>query len=120
MRLEGETSFYFLPLVEPRKEAEQIVVRVDGTFMRLAIDFDQGGWVRREFRPLDDSDTTISARRGSEGGFEFTDVGGNRYIWRGELKAEYAQRIAQAFGATLSRVAVDESEWLRRMAKTRR
>ncbi len=120
VRLEGETSFYFLPLVEPRKEAEQIVVRVDGTFMRLAIDFDQGGWVRREFRPLDDSDTTISARRGSEGGFEFTDVGGNRYIWRGELKAEYAQRIAQAFGATLSRVAVDESEWLRRMAKTRR
>ena len=51
------------------------------------------------------------------GGFEFTDTSDNRYRWRGELKAEYAQRIAQTFGTTLSRVAIDESEWLRRSAR---
>ena len=39
-----------------------------------------------------------------------------RFVWQGELKAEFAQRIAQTFTANLSRVAVDESEWLRRMA----
>lgn len=120
LRLEGETSFYFLPLVEPRKESEQIVVRVDGMFRRLSIEFDQGGWVRRKFRPASDGDGIKAKRRGSDGGFEFTDVDGSRYIWRGELKAEYAQRIAQGLSATLSRVAVDESEWLRRMARTRR
>ena len=47
----------------------------------------------------------------------FTDTCDKRYTWQGELKAEYAQRIAQTFSTTLSRVAVDESEWLRRMAE---
>ena len=117
VRLEEETSFYFLPLVEPRREIEQIVVRLDGTFRRLGIDLEPGGWVRKQFKPLSDNDAITAERRESEGGFEFSDVGGNRYTWRGELKAEYAQRIAQSLAATLSRVAIDESEWLRRMAK---
>ena len=117
VRLEGETSFYFLPLVEPQRVMEQIVVRLDGTFSRLSIDLDPAGWVRRQFRPLTGNDAVTGERRESDGGFEFADVGGNRYTWRGELKAEYAQRIAQTLAATLSRVAIDESEWLRRMAR---
>ena len=117
VRLKGETSFYFLPLVEPRREMEQIVVRVDGTFRRLGIGLQPGGWVCKQFKPLSDNDAITAERRESDGGFEFADVGGNRYTWRGELKAEYAQRIAQTLAATLSRVAIDESEWLRRMAR---
>ena len=117
VRLKGETGFYFVPLVEPRKELEQIVVKLGETFRRLGIDFDQGGWVRREFRPSGDNDVVRAKRRESDGGFEFIDVGDNRYTWRGELKAEYAQRIAQTLAGTLSRVAVDESEWLRRIAR---
>ena len=117
VRLEGETSFYFLPLVEPRRVMEQIVVRLDSTFRRLSIDLEPAGWVRRQFGPLTGNDAVIAERRESDGGFEFADVGGNRYTWRGELKTEYAQRIAQTLAATLSRVAIDESEWLRRMAR---
>ncbi len=59
----------------------------------------------------------IAASRDCKDGFEFTDTCGKRYKWRGELKAEFAQRIAQNFADSLSRVAVDESEWLRRMAR---
>ena len=57
-----------------------------------------------------------ATRQEPDGVFEFTDTCDRRYRWRGELKAEYAQRIAQALATELSRVAVDESEWLRRMA----
>ena len=42
---------------------------------------------------------------------------GTKYTWRGELKAEYAQRLAQDLASNLSRLAVDESEWLRRMIR---
>lgn len=117
VRLEEETSFLFLPLVEPRKGTEQIVVRLNGTFKRLGIELDSAGWDRRQFKPSNGSGAVVAARRESDGGFEFTDTRGKRYTWRGELKTEYAQRIAQTFAASLSRVAVDESEWLRRMAR---
>ena len=117
VRLKEETSFFFLLLVEPRKVPEQIVVRLDATFKRLGIQLDPVGWVRRQFRPLTDNGLVTAAKRESDGRFEFTDACGKRYTWRGELKAEYAQRIAQTLATTLSRVAVAESEWLRRMAK---
>ena len=118
VRLEEETSFLFLPLVEPRKGTEQIVVRLNGTFKRLSIEPDSAGWDRRQFKPPKGNGAVIAARRESDGGFEFTDTCDKRYRWRGELKAEFAQRIAQTFAASLSRVAVDESEWLRRMARS--
>ncbi len=117
VRLKGETMFFFLPLVEPKKGMDQIVARIDDKFERLGIERDPDGWVLRKFKPSTGSGAVIAAKRESDGDFEFTDTCENQYKWRGELKAEYAQRIAQTFGTTLSRVAIDESEWLRRMAR---
>ena len=120
VRLDEETVFFFLPLVDPAAEMEQIVVSFDDEFKRLGIERNPGGWVLRKFKPSAESGTVTAAKRGPDCGFEFTDICDNQYKWRGELKTEYAQRIAQVFGSTLSRVAIDESEWLRRTAKTRR
>ena len=48
VRLDGETSFFFLPLVEPQKVKErleeQLVVRLDNEFKRLGIGRDPSGW----------------------------------------------------------------------------
>ena len=115
VRLDEETSFIFLPLAEPSKGKEQFVVKLGKKFKRLGIGFDPAGWVLRQFKPSGDTRAVTAIKRGTDGGFEFTDTCNRRYTWRGELKAEYAQRIAQSFATTLSRVAVDESEWLRRM-----
>ena len=118
VRLDGETAFIFLPLVEPRRKMEkQLVVRLGSDFRRLGIELDSASLVRRRFRPSKDDHAVVAAKRELDGGFEFTDTCDKRYTWQGELKAEYAQRIVQAFAATLSRVAVDESEWLRRIAE---
>ena len=95
----------------------QIVVNVDDTFERLGIELDSAGWVTCQFKPSRENGAITATRREPNGCFEFTDTSGKRYKWRGELKFEYAQRIAQTFGTTLSRVAVDESEWLRRAAR---
>ena len=117
VRLKEATSFFFLPLLEPRKEREQLVVRLGKQFKRLGIGLDPDGWVRQQFKPSEGKRSVIARERESDGGFEFTDTRGKRYMWQGELKTEYAQRIAQTFATTLSRVAVDESEWLRRMVR---
>ena len=117
VRLKEETSFFFLPLVEPRKKMEQLVVKLGKQFKRLSIELGPDSWNHLKFKPSEDKRSVIATRRESGGDFEFTDTHGKRYTWQGELKTEYAQRIAQTFATKLSRVAVDESEWLRRMAE---
>ena len=117
VRLDVDTAFIFLPLVEPRRKMEkQLVVRLGSDFRRLGIELDSSSLVRVRFRPSEDDHAVVATKRESDDGFEFTDTCDRRYTWQGELKAEYSQRIAQTFATTLSRVAVDESEWLRRMA----
>ncbi|KKZ10070.1 MAG: hypothetical protein TQ37_09845 [Candidatus Synechococcus spongiarum 15L] len=126
MRLTEQTSFFFLPLVQPgtakkplvglEKINEQIIVSIDDEFERLDIEFDSSGWVCQQFEPLSGNKAVIATKH-DDGHFVFRDNCDKKYTWRGELKAEYAQRIAQSFAARLSRVAVDESEWLRRMAR---
>ena len=116
VRLDGETSFFFLPLVEPGKVKEQLVVRLGSEFKRLGIKLDPADWVRRRFKPSEGNRAVTATKEEPDGAFVFADICDERYTWQGELKAEYAQRIAQTFTTTLSRVAVDESEWLRRMA----
>lgn len=118
VRLTAETTFLFLPLSEPQQRGQQIVVRLGSQFKRLVIGQDPGGWVLRQFCPSGRAGSVTATKSDVDGSFLFTDTCGLQYKWRGELKAEYAQRIVQAFSEEMSRVAVDESEWLRRMAKS--
>jgi hypothetical protein len=45
---------------------------------------------------------------------KFTSVDGIEFEWLCDLKSNHAQRIVNDFSAYLSRVGLDESEWLRR------
>ena len=116
VRLDKGTSFFFLPLGDPEKRREQLVVRLGDEFKRLGIGFDSSDWVLKKFKPLN-PDHAIIATKEPDNTFVFADTDSKRYTWRGELKAEYVQRIAQTFATKMSLVAVDESEWLRRMAR---
>lgn len=118
VRLTAETTFLFLPLSDPQQRGQQVVVRLENHFKRLVIGQDPGGWVLRQFSPSGRAGSVSATKSEVGGGFLFTDTCGLQYKCRGELKAEHAQRIAQAFSENMSRVAVDESEWLRRIAKS--
>lgn len=117
VRLEEKTSFAFLPLGEPQGGQEQLIVRADGSYQRRGMSLDASGWEVREFDPDSDRYCVVARKDDSNGAFVFLDADDNEYEWLGELKAEFAQRIAQVFAGTLSRIAVDESEWLRRSAR---
>ena len=117
VRLDEETTFIFLPLVAPQKGMQQFVARTGQGFTRRSIGLDPSEWVLRQFEPSEGNRAITATRRESDDGFEFTDICEMKYVWQGEIKTEHAHRIAQTFAETLSRVAVDESEWLRRLAK---
>ena len=120
LRLMGKkTSFFFLILQHPsKKDIEPVMLKIGSEYTRLGISLDAAHWTIREFDHLHGQYAVVAEVVQSEDRFVFKDSAGRRYAWRGELKSEYAQRVAQVFAGTFSRVAVDDSEWLRRVANT--
>ena len=122
VRLKGESAFIFLPLDKPEYKTEQIIVKLGNEFRRMRVKFKIDGWVHRKFMPSKHLGEVVAIKETSnvaDDAFSFTDKCGKRYTWRGELKTEYMHRIVQKLSEELSRVAVDESEWLRRMVRTK-
>ena len=117
IRLKDKTFFAFLPIGEPRRGQEQLIVRSKESYGRRGIALDASGWEIHAFEPDRSRHSVLAQKDESSGAFVFIDADGYEYDWLGELKAEFAQRVAQAFAGTFSRVAVDESEWLRRSAR---
>ena len=118
VRMAEKGSFLFLPLVDPRQKTFQLVVRSSSngpTYRQVTVETDMSRWKMIEFEP-DPTARAVVAQKEENGsaGYVFTDVCGNRYEWIGELKTEVAHSVGQTLGSTLSRIALDRSEWLRR------
>ena len=65
-----------------------------------------------KFKPLEGTDLIIAKEVNEL--FYFESLHGEKFLWLSDLKDAHAQRIANNFAAKLSRVGLDESEWLRR------
>ena len=114
LRLQNAETFLLLPLIDPVRGTIQLVLKTDkGEYLRRSLCTSPSQWLLVEFAP-DDSKRCVVAVKGADGQFSFTSTNGTRFNWIGELKAEFAQRVAQHFASGLSRVATDNSEWLRR------
>ena len=117
--MKGTESFLFLPLlIDPKPAKFQLVVRSSSngpTYRQVSVETDMSRWEMIEFEP-DPTARAVVAQKEENGsaGYVFTDVCGNRYEWIGELKTEVAHSVGQTLGSTLSRIALDRSEWLRR------
>ena len=109
------SSFLFLPLAGPKAKTLQLVVPSAGDgHTRMTICMDPSGWRTVDFAPDPTSECVVAGRTGKDESFVFRDVSGIEYEWVGELKAEFAQSVAQAIAARMSRLALNKSEWLRR------
>ena len=105
-----------LPLLDPPSDKTiQLVIRTrEGEHLRVSVCTSPSQWSLVKFAPKNKGGPVV-AEQDAEKGFLFTAADNTQYDWLGELKAEFAQRIAHRFASGLSRVAVDNSEWLRRM-----
>ena len=116
VRINGEKrGFVFCELAVPGdgKPFTHVVADINRNTIKLIYKPKTSNCLILNFTTDKDS---ISAEN-SEGKFIFEDVDKNKYEWIAELRTEHAQRAAEEFGRTLSRVGLTESEWLRLKAK---
>ena len=117
VRMTTPESFLFLPLTKPRQGMFQLVVRSHSSrYDRVGVNTDMSRWKLIEFRP-DQEVKAVVARKEADS-YVFTDLCGGRYEWIGELKTDVAHSVGQALSVTLSRIALDRSEWLRRSERS--
>lgn len=106
VRLNEERRFLFLPLVEKGKNA--VLVSSD---LRLGPAKASYAIKTIKFAPKE-GQTTIIATKDNER-FIFKSIYNEIFEWITDLKDLHAQRIANTYTSELSRVGLDESEWLR-------
>ena len=120
VRLDQETPFLLLPLIElsntenkSKTNTTQTILRMgNDTYKHVIIGVEMNKWRLVNFSPKTETGAVTADK--DEAGFYFTDTSNTRFDWLGELKAEFAQRVANDLAAGLSSIAVNNSEWLRR------
>lgn len=111
VRLDSKRAFPFIPL-NISDQGFNLVVPSDKDYIRLKSNAKPFELLMISFEPDPASKTVIASV--SEDKYYFSDIEGKRYQWIAELKRDHTQRIANNFASLLSRVGLDESEWLRR------
>ncbi len=119
LRLENEERFPLLPLIDPKQNQIQLVLKIGkNVYKRCSICTNPSQWLLPKFAP-DKSQKCVVAQKAPSGQLFFSSTDKEKFTWIGELKADFAQRVAQYFASGLSRVATDNSEWLRRREKSK-
>ena len=102
----AERNFLFLPLSEKGKGHavvvdDKILIANNKSYgLRMFLFVPQAGYKDIQFNE-------------QNGQYQVLDKNGNLFVWKGELKELQAQRINTDYSNQLSRVGLDESEWLR-------
>ncbi len=120
VRLEGKPRrFLFLPVENSEGNQKfNFVIPTDTSFQRVKVVIETHSL--RTIKFTGNIDGAVHARKyGKSKKYFFTQYYKEKkkdenFIWILDLKDAHAQRIANAYAAKLSRVGLDESEWLRR------
>lgn len=115
VRIEDNRNFFFLSLEKVKgNQKSDIVVKIDDrNYEKMKVNQKIYDSMHIRFSSNSANDQVVRAEREwSDYIFEATDE--SRFEWISELKNQHAQRISNDFAANISRVGLDESEWLRR------
>lgn len=82
-------------------------------FVKLKINYAAYNTKQINFKVRNSNESIIKASINGDKQFNFKTADGKKLKWISELKDAQAQRIANTFGSNISRVGLDESEWLR-------
>jgi hypothetical protein len=121
VRIRDKRDFVFIPLKKLNTMGNNAIFHIivedeDSEFSKLKLINQNYETVKLEFTSNGSPEEIIKAFE-KEGNFYFkTSDSTLKFRWIAELKDDQAQRIANNFAAQISRVGLDESEWLRRWA----
>ena len=103
-----ERKFLFLPLLEEGATAPVIISEEKTLFPDIS------SYSLKTIKFKDPIEGCIKANKGDDGKkYYFKSIYGDEYEWIVELKELHAQRIIDAYCSKLSRIGLNESEWLR-------
>lgn len=105
-------KFLFLPLQKIEGNSKFHFVVEENGFTKLRIMKDAFELRTIKFEPNTLQQAVLANE--SDGKFYFVSNHGERFHWLADLKEAHAQREVNNFAAKISRVGLDESEWLRR------
>lgn len=111
VRIKEERRFLFLPLEE--KGEYPLIVNNE---LKLFTNKSSYALKTIKFR-ANNNEQAIYAVKNDNGKYLFTSIHQEQYEWVVDLKEMHAQRIVNNYCAQLSRVGLNESEWLRLQAK---
>lgn len=106
-------TFLFLPLTQDTK-GEAVITEEN---KHLIVDNRSYSLESHKFSPTNNKETLIIAKK-IKNEYVFQDSDKKQFIWVAELKKLFAQHIVSAYASQLSRVGIDNSEWIRLIGKT--
>jgi hypothetical protein len=116
---DGKRNFFFLHLEEGTDNGEFniVVLGEDDNFVKLKINnkIFNSRFAHFEFTATNSNQVQSEEKEGNL--VFYTTDKSKCFKWVSELKKEHAQRIVNNLASEISRVGLDESEWLRRSAK---
>jgi len=113
VRLSGPRRFAFLEA--EKNNAPNIVLKDEENHTKLRVASRVAALVQFTFAPEEGKDVVYATRVADA--FQFASTDNTLFFWKGQLKFPQAQRLTQQFSSLLSRVGLDESEWLRRFER---
>ncbi len=115
VRIQEERKFLFLELQVANPNAKfHFIVESESSFIHLKIIKDSFGLRTIKFSPKRETQTILANIE--DNNYYFESNYGERFLWMADLNDAQAQRVANNYASQLSRVGLDESEWLRRWA----
>lgn len=112
VRISSIRKFMFLPLERVEDKAKfHFVIEDQSEFVRLVIKKETFELRTIKFQP-NRKNQVVSANKYKEN-YYFKSIHGERFKWLADLKDAHAQREVNNFASKVSRVGLDESEWLR-------
>lgn len=114
VRVDALRKFLFLPLEKVGGNSKFHFVVEENEFTKLRIIKEAFELRTIKFNPNAEHQVVLASE--ADGKYCFESNHGERYQWLADLKEAHAQREVNNFAAKISRVGLDESEWLRRWA----
>ena len=115
VRIKDRRSFPMVPMTQLKDQRKdfEIVVKHHDSWVLLSVSRRPADINMFTFEPNGDSMNKVTATP-IDSLLKITSTEGKTFEWVAELKDEHAQRIANEFAGSFSRVGVSESEWVRR------
>ncbi|MEM9777532.1 MAG: hypothetical protein AAF902_23340, partial [Chloroflexota bacterium] len=111
VRVNQPRQFPFLPLTE-NEGVFDFVIKEENNFLKLKCSRKPFDLKLLEFNGVK-SGGKVTSQSLRNGDYVFIDEIGETYTWIGELRGEQSLRISSQFATTMSRIGLDEYEWLR-------